>query len=213
HGANRLGGNSLSDLIVLGCRAGRGAADYASGLSGSPRADDDQVVAAFRRATQPLHRDAGENPYLLHDQLQQIMDAKVGIVRHAAELQQGIDQLAELGRRVEQVKAVGSSQYNPGWHEALAMRSLIVVAEAVALSAMTREESRGAHTRLDFDGERDEWLRFNVVVRRADDGRMQVERVARPEPPAELARIAYAKIEDLEREIAAEATAAPRAGR
>jgi succinate dehydrogenase / fumarate reductase flavoprotein subunit len=204
HGANRLGGNSLSDLIVLGCRAGGGAADYVAELSTSPRADDDQIVVAFRRATEPLNRESGENPYLLHEELQEIMDSRVGIVRQADELQRGIEQLAELERRVRNVRAQGSSQYNPGWHEALSMRSLMIVSEAVARAALMREESRGAHTRLDFEGEREECLKFNVVTRRGEDGRMQVEKETRPAPPAELARIANAEIDELEREISAE---------
>jgi len=204
HGANRLGGNSLSDLIVFGRRAGIGAAEYVKGLSSTPRADDAQVGAAFRRATDPLNRSDGENPYVLHEELQTLMDAQVGIVRGAAELEEGIDRLRDLAARVGRVKARGASQYNPGWHEALSMGSLIVVAEAVARAAHEREESRGAHTRLDFEGERDEWLRYNVVVRRADDGSMQVRRVERPAPPPELERIARSGIEELDREVTAE---------
>jgi len=209
HGANRLGGNSLSDLIVFGQRAGRGAADYLRGLGATPHADDAQVRAAFRRATEPLHRESGENPYLLHEELQVLMDSQVGIVRTAAELEQGIERLERLAARVATVKARGASQYNPGWHEALSMGALIVVAEAVARAALVREESRGAHTRLDFEGERDEWLKYNVVVRRGADGAMQVRKVERPEPPAELARIARSGIEDLEREVAGEREGAP----
>jgi len=204
HGANRLGGNSLSDLIVFGQRAGQGAADYLRDLRAEPHADDEQVRTAFRRATEPLHREAGENPYLLHEELQALMDSHVGIVRTAAELEQGIERLGRLASRVAQVRAHGASQYNPGWHEALSMRSLITVAQAVARAALTREESRGAHTRLDFEGERDEWLAYNVVVRRGAGGEMQVQRVERPAPPAELERIARSGIEELDREVADE---------
>jgi len=203
HGANRLGGNSLSDLLVFGCRAGRGAADYVTGLSQAPKADDDQILTAFRRAREPLNREQGENPYLLQEQLQEIMGNHVGIVRVADELEAGIQALRELARRVKQVKSAGSSQYNPGWHQALSMQSLIVVSEAVARAALIREESRGAHTRLDFEGERDEWLDYNVVARRGADGEMQVEKVKRPDAPPELARIALAEIADLEQEVAA----------
>jgi len=204
HGANRLGGNSLSDLIVFGCRSGRGAAEYLQKLASSPRADDEQIESAFHRARQPLNRETGENPYLLHEQLQDIMDRDVGIVRTKEELESGIEQLGALASRVALVKVDGASQYNPGWHEALSMSSLTIVAEAVARAAHMREESRGAHTRVDFAGERDEWLDYNIVARRSADGSMAVEKVRRPAPPEELARIARSEIADLEVEIARE---------
>jgi succinate dehydrogenase / fumarate reductase flavoprotein subunit len=208
HGANRLGGNSLSDLIVFGCRSGIGAADYVRGLTTAPRADDAQIEAALRRALAPLQRAGGENPYLLHEELQELMDGHVGIVRSAEELERGIEALDALERRLGRVRADGASQYNPAWHEALSLHSLILVSRAVARSALLREESRGAHTRLDFPGERDEWRSYNVVVRRGAGGAMEVARVRRADPPAELERIARAEIEELEREIGAE-----RAGR
>jgi succinate dehydrogenase / fumarate reductase flavoprotein subunit len=198
HGANRLGGNSLSDLIVFGKLAGTGAADYIKGLSTTPKADDAQVKGIFRAATDVLNRESGENPYLLHEALQDIMGKNVGIVRTGEELERGIEQLGELNRRVANVKADGASQYNPGWHEALSMRSMMIVSEAVARSAHERKESRGAHTRLDYEGEREEWIGFNVVIRKAPDGSMQLIKEARPEPPPYLKEIAHAKIEDLE---------------
>jgi succinate dehydrogenase / fumarate reductase flavoprotein subunit len=198
HGANRLGGNSLSDLIVFGKLAGTGAAAYVSGLSASPRADDEQIKAAIRSATDILNRESGENPYALHEALQDIMEDCVGIVRVASELEDGIRRLEALKARVKNVKAAGASQYNPGWHEAISMSSLMVTSEAVARAALMREESRGAHTRLDFEGERDEWLGYNIVIRKGPSGEMQVEKVERPEPVAYLKEIANAKIEDLE---------------
>jgi succinate dehydrogenase / fumarate reductase flavoprotein subunit len=204
HGANRLGGNSLSDLIVFGQRSGRGAFDYVRALGATPKASDDDVRDAFRRATEPLRRDGGENPYVLHEELQALMDSHVGIVRNAGELTEGIEKLVTLARRVESVKAHGASQYNPGWHEALSMRALVTVSEAVARAALEREESRGAHTRVDFENEREEWLKYNVVVKRGADGKMQVRRVERPSGPPELVRIAKSSIEDLDREVAAE---------
>jgi succinate dehydrogenase / fumarate reductase flavoprotein subunit len=204
HGANRLGGNSLSDLLVFGCRSGRGAARYVQGLTQEPVADDAQIEAAFKSATAPLNRESGENPYLLHEALQEIMHEHVGIVRSAAELEKGIEALRDLAERIRRVKCDGASQYNPGWHEALSMQSLIVVAEAVARAAHERQESRGAHTRLDFEGERDEWLNYNVLIRKNAGGEMEVERVQRPAAPEDLSRIAYAEIEDLEGEIATE---------
>ncbi len=197
HGANRLGGNSLSDLIVFGKLAGVGAADYVRGLSSTPQATSDQILAGVRRATEPLRRDSGTNPYLLHERLQETMQANVGIVRTGEELEKALDDLASLAKEAEQVKAPGASQYNPGWHEALSIRSLLLTAELVTRGALMREESRGAHTRLDHPGEREEWVQYNVISKKGANG-IQVEKRKRPDPPPLLKEIAYAKIEDLE---------------
>ena len=198
HGANRLGGNSLSDLIVFGKLAGEGVASYVAQLAATPRADDDQITAAYREATDILNRESGENPYLLHEAIQEVMSANVGIVRTGSELETAVEQLGVLKGRAKNLKAPGASQYNPGWHEALSVQSLLVVGEAVARAAYLREESRGAHTRLDFEGEREECAKFNIVIRKAPSGDMQVEKVERPDPPPELAAIAYATLEELE---------------
>jgi succinate dehydrogenase / fumarate reductase flavoprotein subunit len=198
HGANRLGGNSLSDLIVFGKLAGDGAAAYIKALSATPSADDGQIQAAFRRATEPLNRESGENPYLIHEELQDAMNDHVGIVRTEEDLTQGLEVLETLKKRAAAVKAHGASQYNPGWHEALSLRSLLLVGETVARAALMRQESRGAHTRLDYEGERDEWLRYNIVLRRGASGDIEVEKAERPAAPEHLAQIAYATIEDLE---------------
>jgi succinate dehydrogenase / fumarate reductase, flavoprotein subunit len=169
HGANRLGGNSLSDLIVFGKLAGDGAKQYVSGA----------------------------NPYLLHDKLQGVMSRGVGIVRKKDELEQAVRELDELKAEAVTMRAPGTSQYNPGWHEALSMRSLLVTSEAVTRAALMREESRGAHTRLDFPGESAEWVKYNVIVKKGAGGR-EVEKWPKPEGPAHLVAIANAKIEDLE---------------
>ncbi len=198
HGANRLGGNSLSDLIVFGRLAGLGASNYVTALSSQVRADDEQIRAAVRSATDILNRQSGENPYALHEDLQEIMEDCVGIVRVEDELKDGVNRIQALKERVKNVKANGSSQYNPGWHEAISMGSLMVSAEAVARAALMRQESRGAHTRLDYEGERDEWLQYNIVIKKGADGQMQVDKEQRKEPPAYLKEIANAKIEDLE---------------
>jgi len=198
HGANRLGGNSLSDLIVFGKLAGTGAKKYIDGLKSTPRADDEQIKAAFRRATAPLQRDSGENPYLLHEELTKTMGQCVGIVRSKNELERGIEELQVLKKRVQSVKADGASQYNPGWHEALSLESLLVTSEAVALAAHMREESRGAHTRIDFENERPEWLKYNIVITKGPDGQPRVEKVERKPPPDYLKQIAEANIDDLE---------------
>jgi succinate dehydrogenase / fumarate reductase flavoprotein subunit len=198
HGANRLGGNSLSDLIVFGKLAGDGAKQYVSGLGSTPRPIDDQVKAAIRRATEILNRESGTNPYVLHGKLEDIMSRGVGIVRQKDELEKAIAELESLKGEAISMKAPGASQYNPGWHEALSMRSLLVTSEAVTRAALTREESRGAHTRLDFPGESPEWVKYNVIIKRGEGGAMEVEKRAKPEGPPHLVAIANAKIEDLE---------------
>jgi succinate dehydrogenase / fumarate reductase, flavoprotein subunit len=198
HGANRLGGNSLSDLIVFGWLAGKGAADYVKALPASPKPNEDQIAHAVRSSTDILNRDKGTNPYLLHERLHEIMSAGVGIVRQKDELEKAIGQLEELHGEVDSMKAPGASQYNPGWHEALSMRSLVTTSEAVTRAALMREESRGAHTRLDFPGESPEWVKYNVIVKKGPDGRMSVEKRLRPDGPPHLVAIANAKIEDLE---------------
>jgi succinate dehydrogenase / fumarate reductase flavoprotein subunit len=198
HGANRLGGNSLSDLIVFGKLAGDGAKQYVSGLTATPKPIDDQIKAAIRRATEILNRESGANPYLLHGKLEDTMSRGVGIVRQKDELEKAIAELEALKAEAQNMKAPGASQYNPGWHEALAMRSLLVTSEAVTRAALTREESRGAHTRLDFPGESPEWVKYNVIIKRGENGQMEVEKRPKPEGPPHLVAIANAKIEDLE---------------
>src|SRR6185295_4508887 len=198
HGANRLGGNSLSDLIVFGKLAGDGAKQYIGKLGSAPRPSNDQIAAGVRRATEILNRETGSNPYLLHDKLQGAMSRGVGIVRKRDELEQALREIDELKAEAATMRAPGASQYNPGWHEALSMRALLVTSEAVTRAALVREESRGAHTRLDHPGESAEWVKYNVIVKKRGDGSMEVEKRARPDGPAHLVAIANAKIEDLE---------------
>ncbi|MGA1488017.1 MAG: fumarate reductase/succinate dehydrogenase flavoprotein subunit [Planctomycetota bacterium] len=198
HGANRLGGNSLSDLIVFGARAGQGAKQYLDSLSGTPQPQGDHVNDLIDEVVGFLNREEGENPYVVVDDLQVAMEEHVGIVREGRELEEGIEKLAGLVERAKRVKAHPSSQYNPGWNTCIDLRNLLVSAEATARSALSRQESRGAHTRLDFEGEREDQLKYNNVVVQASDGSMDLRQEARPEPPEELARIAHASIEDLE---------------
>jgi len=198
HGANRLGGNSLSDLIVFGKLAGDGAKQYIAKTSTPPKPSDEQIASAIRRATEILNRETGTNPYLLHGKLEGVMSKGVGIVRKQDELEVAIAELEALKVEAQTMKAPGASQYNPGWHEALSMRSLLVTSEAVTRAALMREESRGAHTRLDHPGESAEWVKYNVIIKKSDDGQMAVEKRAKPEGPAHLVAIANAKIEDLE---------------
>jgi succinate dehydrogenase / fumarate reductase flavoprotein subunit len=198
HGANRLGGNSLSDLLVFGHLAGVGAVEYVRGIKARPAVHMELVEAARKRATDPLNRVEGTNPYVVTEHLQALMDRYVNIVREKSDLETAIVELQRINQEVAQVKAPGAAQYNPGWHEALSLPSLLITAEAVTRAGLLREESRGAHTRVDFPTERDEWLQYNVVVRKGPDGGMEVVRERRPDPPQELAAIAHASLADIE---------------
>ena len=204
HGANRLGGNSLSDLLVFGKLAGEGVSDYIKKLNQKPQIDEDQIKFIIRNATVILNRESGENPYLLHEKLVENMQNSVGIVRTEELLSKGITKLEDLKLSYKNIKASGASQYNPGWHEALALRNLIITAESVARSALMREESRGAHTRVDFPGEKDDWLDYNVVISKNEIGEMKTNKVPREKPDKELQRIANLSMESLENEIFSE---------
>jgi len=201
HGANRLGGNSLSDLLVFGYLAGKNASEYAKNKVTHSEIDEEQASKIIRNATDILNRESGANPYLLHEQLENNMQINVGIIRSKDELEKGISQLEKIKDDYKNVKAKGTSQFNPGWHEALGLRNLLITAEAVARAAILREESRGAHTRSDFPGEQKEWLNYNIISRKGEDGNMELIKVERPIPNTELERIAESSIEDLEREI------------
>ncbi len=204
HGANRLGGNSLSDLLVFGHLSGKYASEYAKQKKTYSEFDTDHVSKIIRAATDILNRESGANPYLLHEELERNMQTKVGIIRTKEDLEAGIDQLERLKASYQNVKAKGASQFNPGWHEALGLRNLLITAEAVARAALLREESRGAHTRADFPGEREEWLKYNIVITRGEGGKMQLAKAERKTPDPELKRIAQSDIEALELEIVEE---------
>ena len=204
HGANRLGGNSLSDLLVCGKLAGSGAVNYIKSLKNKKTLNNDVVEKAIRTATDILNRESGENPYLIHEELQDLMQDNVGIVRTDELLSKGIDGLSSLWEKFKNVKADGACQFNPGWHQAISLRNLLVTAESVARAARMREESRGAHTRVDFEGESDEWLKYNVVISKSDDGKMIAQKTLREEPDPELKRIAELSIDELEKEVSLE---------
>ncbi|MVU79947.1 fumarate reductase/succinate dehydrogenase flavoprotein subunit [Nocardia sp. ET3-3] len=155
HGSNRLGGNSLSDLLVFGRRAGLGAASYVEQLPGRPKVSDTDLAAAAKAAVTPFdppQEGIGENPYTLHMELQQVMNDLVGIIRKEHELKQAIEKLAELRDRYDHVTVEGHRQFNPGWHLALDMRNMLLISECVAQGALLRTESRGGHTRDDHPG-------------------------------------------------------------
>lgn len=188
HGANRLGGNSLSDLVVFGKRAGEYAAKYAK-ENGAGRVNSDQVGKAIADALAPFERGVsggGESPYAIQFDLQQMMQAKVGIVRTESEMVEAREGLKKLYKRAESVSAIGHREFNPGWHSAIDLRNLLTVSEAVTISAIERKESRGAQFRDDFPSKSDECSKYNNVLRRAADGSMQLVRQPTRELPDEL---------------------------
>jgi succinate dehydrogenase / fumarate reductase flavoprotein subunit len=165
HGSNRLGGNSLSDLIVFGQRAGAGAAAYVSSLDGSaPEVASADLESAVTEALAPLERDGGESPYALHSELQQKMNDLAGLIRRESELQQALKELAGLRIRYASVASPGGRAYNPGWHLAQDLRNMLLIAECVAMAALERQESRGGHTREDYPAMSPEWRKLNLVL-------------------------------------------------
>jgi succinate dehydrogenase / fumarate reductase flavoprotein subunit len=166
HGSNRLGGNSLSDLLVFGRRAGMGAVAYLGTLSeagGRPAATDAALAEARAEALAPLQRTGGENPYTVHAEVQQTMSDLVGIIRRESEIKTAIAELEKLRERTAQVSAEGGAAYNPGWHLALDLRNIMLIADCVARAALERQESRGGHTRDDFPGMSPEWRKINLI--------------------------------------------------
>jgi succinate dehydrogenase / fumarate reductase, flavoprotein subunit len=181
HGSNRLGGNSLSDLLVFGRRAGVGAAEYIGRLGAKmPVADEGEIEAARAEALAPLDRPAGENPYAVHAEVQETMSDLVGIIRTEAEIKKALAELDTLGARAGEVSAAGGSAYNPGWHLALDLRNIMLMARCVASAALERQESRGGHTRDDFPGMRPEWRKVNLVCG-LDGDKITISR--QPTPP------------------------------
>ncbi len=189
NGANRLGGNSLSDLLVFGKLAGDHAARFAR-EHGAPRVDEGQVEAAGREAVEPFaHGREGEPPYAVQRDLQVLMQEHVGIVRTADEMTHALQAIGELRQRAARVGATGNRDYNPAWHTALDLWNLLDVAEAITRSALERTESRGGHFREDFPGKDAAWGQQNVRLERAPDGAMRVTHAPIPELPPELARV------------------------
>jgi succinate dehydrogenase / fumarate reductase, flavoprotein subunit len=168
HGSNRLGGNSLSDLLVFGRRAGMGAAAYldtldAAGGSARPAPSEAELTAAQAEALAPLQRTGGENPYAVHAEIQQTMSSLVGIIRREDEITMALAELEKLRERAARVSAPGGAPYNPGWHLALDLRNIMLIADCVAQAALERQESRGGHTRDDFPGMSPEWRKVNLI--------------------------------------------------
>ncbi|MER3416097.1 MAG: fumarate reductase/succinate dehydrogenase flavoprotein subunit [Gemmataceae bacterium] len=189
HGANRLGGNSLSDLLVFGKRAGEYATQFARAHP-APAVDRDQVEATVRWALAFMDAPQGdENPFRVQQDLQETMQNLVGIVRREDEMLRALDEIARLRQRHRRVRVVGNREYNPGWHTALDLHALLTVSEAITRSALERKESRGAQFREDYPSKSHEFGQVNIVVRKGPDGHMQVRREPIPEMPEYLKKI------------------------
>jgi succinate dehydrogenase / fumarate reductase flavoprotein subunit len=188
HGANRLGGNSLSDLLVFGRRAGLFAAKF-SKENASGGVDSAQVSEIEKKALTPFERSGKEGPYQVQEDLQESMQALVGIVRNEGEMKQALQKVAEFKTRAELVKVAGNREYNPGWHTALDLENLLTVTEAVARCAIERKESRGGHFREDFPDKDPECAKWNSVVSRGADGQMLFRREPIKDMPAELQQV------------------------
>jgi succinate dehydrogenase / fumarate reductase flavoprotein subunit len=187
HGANRLGGNSLSDLLVFGARTGGAAAAHAAAAEANPYLDPVMVQAAVAELAAPLERTDGEDPYAVQRDLQEMMQRLVGIFREEADLDEALVQLAELRRRWANVRATGGRTYNPGWNLVFELDHLLTVSETITRSALKRTESRGAHSRIDYPATDDAtWGHVNTVVSRGADGAMTVTTTALPAMSDEL---------------------------
>jgi len=185
HGSNRLGGNSLSDLIVFGRRAGLHAALYAKDFGGPLVVNGAQLDSLARETLAPLTGSGSENPYAIQAELQATMHSLVGIIRTESELKEALKKIATLKERAQKAHVEGGRTYNPGWHTALDLRSLLTVAECSATAALERKESRGGHTREDHPYTDDAWGKINNVLR-LRDGALTLTREPLPEMPAEL---------------------------
>jgi succinate dehydrogenase / fumarate reductase, flavoprotein subunit len=192
HGANRLGGNSLSDLLVFGKRAGEAAAAYVSGLEVNLQVHDAEVEAESRRIVQPFEREGGENPYLLHEALQDTMQNLAGIARTGEQLEQGLQQILDLQERARNVGCTGSRLFNPGWHMTMDVPFMLMICEGIIRSAIARTESRGGHWRLDCPDQVAELAHVNFLTRKTATG---MEITTAPIPPIrdDLAALLAAK--------------------
>jgi succinate dehydrogenase flavoprotein subunit len=188
HGANRLGGNSLSDLLVFGRRAGFYAAEYAKKFTGRISAGEDQVGAITNDLLAPFNGKGGENPYSIHMELQDCMQNLVGIIRTESELKKALGEIAKFRERLARVTVEGNRQYNPGWHLALDLRTMLAVSEACTLSALERKESRGGHTRDDYPKTDAKLAKVNMVARKRN-GVVGITQEPLPEMPEDLKKL------------------------
>ncbi len=188
HGSNRLGGNSLSDLLVFGRIAGLHAANYAK-TAPAPTSNEGEVKAAAREALEPFNRTDGENPFLLHEELKDAMQKHVGIIRTEAELEAGLAALEKLKARVNNIKVEDNRHFNSAWHQSLDMRNMLINAEAMCRAAITRKESRGGHAREDYpDQDKGHWSKVNIVSS-LKNGAMEIAEVPLPPVPADIQKV------------------------
>ena len=187
HGANRLGGNSLSDLLVFGRRAGLSAAQHAK-QSGPVEIDGQEVLEATREMLEPFERPEGESPYQIHRDLQEVMQNYVGIFRNEDDLKKGLEEIESLKNRAREVRVEGSRLFNPGWHLARDLKAMLTVSEAVARSALERKESRGAHSRIDYPKYDETWAKQNNIIFKKRD-EMKLRQQSTPALPPELETI------------------------
>jgi succinate dehydrogenase / fumarate reductase flavoprotein subunit len=188
HGANRLGGNSLSDLIVFGRRAGLGAAEYAKKMNTRPAINEEQIQGAIDEMEEPLKRPDGVNPYEVQRDMHEIMSTYVGIFRVEADLVTGIEKLEALKEKLKRVGAKGGKVYNPGWHLCRDLKNMMICSEAIARSALSRKESRGAHSRLDYPNTEADWGKSNTSCSRSGE-EMKLEHTPLPEMPEDLKQL------------------------
>jgi succinate dehydrogenase / fumarate reductase flavoprotein subunit len=188
NGANRLGGNSLSDLLVFGKRAGEFAAKFAKENSHG-KIDNDKVDMYAREALKPFENSRGENPYSVQRDLQEAMQHNVGIVRDESEMRSALDHLKTFWERATRVGVTGNRDFNPGWHTALDLKNLLTVAEAITRAALERKESRGAQFREDYPEKDERFAKVNTVIRKAEDGNMEVRLEPLPEMPDHLKQV------------------------
>jgi succinate dehydrogenase / fumarate reductase, flavoprotein subunit len=188
NGANRLGGNSLSDLLVFGKRAGEFAARFAKDNTPG-KIDNDRIDIVARQALAPFERDGGENPYEVQRDLQELMQDNVGIVRTESEMQHAFSELQKLKQRADRSGVVGHREFNPGWHTALDLKNLLTVSEATTLAAIERKESRGAQFREDYPNKEERFAKVNTMISKADDGSMRVRLDPLPEMPDYLRQV------------------------
>jgi len=191
HGANRLGGNSLSDLLVFGQRAGAGAVAHAATVAAEPHVDPTQVRSAEEELDAPLARTGGTDPYRLREELQAVMQSLVGIFRTKDDLKSAIGKIDDIRQRSKDLGATGGRAFNPGWNLVFEVRNLVEISEAIARSALARKESRGAHSRLDHPETKPDWATKNVVVR-LEGETMAVSTAPIPAMPDELRALAEA---------------------
>jgi len=188
HGSNRLGGNSLSDLLVFGRIAGMHAAKYAKTHTALPALDDGEIEAATREALEPFDRAEGPSAFALHEDLKDKMQSYVGIIRTEEDLKKGIENLERLKEAMGRVRVTDNRHYNAGWHQSIDMRNMLIISEAMARAALARKESRGGHARDDFpEMDKVHFAKVNVVARKTAHGsEMEIEEVPLVGPPPEI---------------------------